>query len=304
MVTNTPARSRALRYSALTAGVLAAAATASACGGSAGPASPIGSAATKSAPASPVRVPATTTVAPATTASTVAPSNPATSAPVAAVPSSAHGVAAAACPVTLPVRLASTGSARQLITVEAAGYGTTHATLQTWQQSGSCWTAVAGPWTARIGQNGFSDHHVEGDAASPTGIFGIGPVIYGNAPNPGVQETYHQLVCGDWWDSDPTSPDYNTFQHVPCGTTPPFGGGSQALWTEPVQFPSFAVIDYNTAPAIPYNGSAEFLQADTGSATDGCVALPLAQLDQVLRWIDPADSPAIVMGPASEIASF
>ncbi|MBV9661520.1 MAG: hypothetical protein JO337_10215, partial [Acidimicrobiales bacterium] len=139
-------------------------------------------------------------------------------------------------------------------------------------------------------------------------IYPISSQLYGNAPNPGTQATYHQLVCGDWWDEDPRSPQYNTFQHVPCvnqtSQTPPFGGGSEALWTETAPYPSFAVVEYNTNPAIPYAGSAIFLHASTGGPTSGCVSIPLSALDQVLRWMNPADAPAIVMGPSSEITRF
>jgi L,D-peptidoglycan transpeptidase YkuD (ErfK/YbiS/YcfS/YnhG family) len=212
--------------------------------------------------------------------------------------------AAAACPANLVTSLASTGSARQLITVEGPAYSSTVATLETWQREGACWTPVAGPWEARVGENGFSDHHIEGDGTTPTGLYSIGPTMYGNAPNPGVQEPYHRLVCGDWWDEDPTSPQYNTFQHVPCGQQPPFGGGSEALWKETAAYPSFAVIDFNTDPVVPDAGSAIFLHADTGTPTDGCVALPVGELDQVLRWINPADSPAVVMAPSVEIDRF
>ncbi len=181
----------------------------------------------------------------------------------------------------------------------APGYSGTTATVQAWQRSGPCWVAAGGPWAGSIGYNGFSDHHREGDGTTPTGIYGIGPVIYGNAPDPGVQEPYHQLVCGDWWDEASTSPFYNTFQHVPCGTTPPFGGNSEALWTETGPYPSFAV-----DLIIPYAGSAIFLHAATGSATNGCVSIPLPDLDQVLRWINPNDNPAIVMGRVGEILDF
>ena len=191
-----------------------------------------------------------------------------------------------------------------MITVAGPSYNSTVATLEIWQRSGACWVSAGGPWVARVGQNGFSDHHTEGDGTTPTGIYRIGNVIYGNAPDPGAKESYHQLVCGDWWDEDPRSPQYNTFQHVACGQTPPFGGGSEALWTEKQAYPSFAVIDYNTVPVVPYAGSAIFLHADTGTPTDGCVSLPLAQLNEVLRWMNPADSPAVVMAPAAEIDRF
>lgn len=211
---------------------------------------------------------------------------------------------ALACPGNLPTRLASTGKSRQLVSVEAPNGGTSLATLQLWQRTGSCWAPASPPWRALIGRNGFSDHHREGDGTTPVGIFEIGPVIYGNASNPGTQEPYHRLVCGDWWDEDPTSAGYNTFQHVPCGQQPPFGGDSEALWTETLAYASFAVVDYNTHPVVPYAGSGIFIHADIGAPTEGCISVPLGNLDRFLRWLDPRQSPVVVMGPASQIGNL
>jgi L,D-peptidoglycan transpeptidase YkuD (ErfK/YbiS/YcfS/YnhG family) len=261
---------------------------------------PPGPATTRSTTTQPRPTTTSTTARPATTsttsttrrsaATTAAPRPPVASGP--------------GCAPSLASSLAYTGSARQLVTVEASSYSTTYASVELWQRSGSCWQPAGGPWTGRIGANGFSDHHREGDATSPTGFYGLGPVIYGNAADPGVHEAYHRLLCGDWWDEDPTSAGYNTFQHVACGTKPSFGDGSEALWTETAAYPSFAVIDYNTGPVVKGAGSAIFLHADTGSPTVGCVSVPLADLDQALRWLRPADSPAFVMGPAREISRF
>jgi L,D-peptidoglycan transpeptidase YkuD (ErfK/YbiS/YcfS/YnhG family) len=128
--------------------------------------------------------------------------------------------------------------------------------------------------------------------------------MYGISPNPGTKYPYHRLVCGDWWDEDPTSPQYNTFQHVPCGRAPPFAGASEALWTGTAAYPSFAVIEYNTKPVVAYAGSAIFVHAQYGAPTSGCVALPRAPLDTVLRWLTPGLQPAVVMGPAPEITRF
>ena len=83
-----------------------------------------------------------------------------------------------------------------------------------------------------------------------------------------------------------------------------FGGDSEALWTETAAYPSFAVVEYNTDPVIAYAGSAIFIHADTGTPTTGCMSIPLPELDQLLRWINPADTPTVVLGPASEIRSF
>jgi L,D-peptidoglycan transpeptidase YkuD (ErfK/YbiS/YcfS/YnhG family) len=205
------------------------------------------------------------------------------------------------CPGNLADELSSTRRARQLITVEAPTEGTSSATVEIWQRSAVCWKKAGGPWPSLIGRNGFSDHHREGDGTTPIGTYGIGPTVYGNAPNPGTRYPYHRLVCGDWWDEDPTSARYNTFQHLPCGQKPPFGG-SEALWTETAAYPSFAVVEYNTHPAVAYAGSAIFVHADIGVPTAGCVSVPLPDLDRLLRWLTPSQSPEVVMGPAHDLA--
>ena len=209
----------------------------------------------------------------------------------------ASAVAAAliGCPANLANSLPSARSAAQLVTVEASGYRTTFASVRLWRRSGGCWVAAAGPWTARVGRNGLSDRHHEGDGTTPTGAYSIGSVIYGVAADPGVRSAYHRLVCGDWWDEDPSSPSYNTFRHVSCGARPPFGGRSEALWTSTVAYRHFAVIRYNDDPVVPGRGSAIFLHSDTGRATNGCVSLPAAALDAVLRWLRPAQRPLIVI---------
>lgn len=200
--------------------------------------------------------------------------------------------------------MATTAGAGQLITVDDASYGSTVAALTLWQRSGGCWSAAYGPWTARVGANGVSDHHQEGDDTTPTGIYGIGPVMYGIAGNPGVRYGYHQLACGDWWDEDPASPTYNTFQHVPCGASPPFHGGSEALWTETTAYQHFAVVDYNTAPVVAGAGSGVFIHDDLGGPTAGCVSLPAPELDTLLQWLNPALSPRVVIGTDAEVRRF
>ncbi len=229
---------------------------------------------------------------PPTVAVAPAPAVPATPAPT-------------GCASALPAQLATTDGAGQVITVEAATPGVTSATLTAWQRSGSCWTLAAGPWPARLGYGGLSADKHEGDGTTPAGIFGFQPTMYGNAPDPGVHYAYRQLVCGDWWDEDSSSPSYNTFQEVPCAETdPPFAdGSSEALSTETEAYPSFAVINYNPA-RVPGLGSAIFLHADVGGPTSGCVSLALGQLDQVLDWLQPAQNPVIVMGTDSSITAY
>lgn len=247
-----------------------------------------------------------TTVAPATTTTIERPVTSTTAKPVTAV-------SAGGCPGNLANSIANTYSARQLVTVEASGYRTDVASVSLWQKSGNCWEAAAGPWSSFIGYNGFAPPggKQEGDGKTPTGIYGFGSVIYGNAANPGVHEAYQPIDCGDWWDEDSSSSTYNTFQDLSCdsaGQTTPDpafdNGSSEKLWEETNAYPSFAVIDYNTGPIVKGAGSAIFFHASLGHGTAGCVSVALANLDWFLRWMEPSQDPLIVMGTTSEITRF
>jgi L,D-peptidoglycan transpeptidase YkuD (ErfK/YbiS/YcfS/YnhG family) len=185
---------------------------------------------------------------------------------------------------------------RQVVTVEAPGLRSTMASVSLWSRVGSCFVRVDGPWSSSIGGSGLSSHKVEGDGTTPIGTYSIGPVMYGIAPNPGVAYQYHRIVCGDWWDEAPSSPLYNRFVHVRCGTTPPFGGDSEALWLVVPQYNYFAVVDYNASPIVPGRGSAIFVHETTDVPTAGCVALKTAALLTLLRWLRPGDHPMIRIG--------
>jgi L,D-peptidoglycan transpeptidase YkuD (ErfK/YbiS/YcfS/YnhG family) len=185
-------------------------------------------------------------------------------------------------------------NAQQLVTVQAR-VGATIASLSMWQRRGTCFRRIAGPWTANLGRSGLSRRKREGDGSTPTGTYRLGPAMYGIAPDPGVKFTYHRLVCGDWWDEDPSSPAYNRFQHVACGTQPAFGGQSEALWRISPQYRYFAVIEYNAHPVVPGRGSAIFLHVSTAHGTAGCVSLPENRLLRLLRWLRPGARPTIML---------
>ena len=209
---------------------------------------------------------------------------------------------AAACPANLANNLDTPPTARQLVTVEARVARTTYAELRTWKRSGACWVAAGGPYAARLGKNGLSSNRREGDGTTPTGTYRIGRTMYGNEPNPGVRFRYRRLRCGDWWDEDPSSPTYNTFQHVRCGTKPPFGGASEGMWEQPRPYPYLAVIEFNTRPAVPGRGSGIFLHAQTGGPTIGCISLRRDELRAVRRWLRPGDAPVIAIGTSAQLS--
>jgi L,D-peptidoglycan transpeptidase YkuD (ErfK/YbiS/YcfS/YnhG family) len=201
-----------------------------------------------------------------------------------------------ACPANLAAAVDGVGGSAQLITLEAPRFKTTAASLRLWRRERGCWAPAAGPWTARVGWNGLAERRREGDGTTPAGVFAIGRVMYGNAPNPGVRYRYRRLVCGDWWNEDPSSPTYNTFQHVRCGTRPPFRVTTPGLWQEKRAYRHFAVVEFNMRPVVAGRGSGIFLHAQTGNSTNGCISLPVDKLVTALRWLDPAGKPRIAIG--------
>lgn len=182
---------------------------------------------------------------------------------------------------------------RELVTVTAPSTTSQRATLELFEREDGCFRLVLGPYSAWVGYNGLSAHKHEGDGTTPIGRFGFGPTMYGTLADPGVSYRYHRLLCGDWWDEQSGTGPYNHFVHVACGAKPPFGGGSEALWTEAPAYDYFAVISYNTDPVVANRGSAIFLHVSLNGPTDGCVSISESDLVQVLRALRPSLDPLI-----------
>jgi L,D-peptidoglycan transpeptidase YkuD (ErfK/YbiS/YcfS/YnhG family) len=189
-------------------------------------------------------------------------------------------------------------STAQVIIVHGPSAAATSATLDTFERTRTGWQRAWPTMAARIGRLGFSDHHVEGTPNTPTGMYPLGPTLYGIDADPGFKYPYRRLVDGDWWNGNSASKGYNTFYH---GRNP--GGASEALWRTYPAYRYFAVIGYNS-PATPGRGSAIFLHEGTGGPTAGCVSLGHADLVRVLRWIDPRYSPRIVVSPDQGLSRY
>ncbi|GIF78154.1 L,D-transpeptidase family protein [Asanoa siamensis] len=217
-------------------------------------------------------------------------------------PSKPPGTKAAAPADNLASRLRTIpASTRQVVVVHSDGFGTSVASLETFEKTGGVWRPKFGVMNARIGSKGFSDNHVEGVATTPTGVYSFGSTMYGVSPDPGLKYAYHRLVADDWWNENPDTPGYNSFFH---GADP--GGFSEALWQEVPQYNYFAVINYNipVRTATPARGSGIFLHVAGSGATAGCVSLTQANLLRVLEWLDPAAAPRIVLAPRANLGRY
>ncbi len=243
----------------------------------------------------PTTVPSTPPTTEATTVPTTVPVTARTTTPVPAT-TAPHPAPPAPLLVT---RLVGVGSATQVIAVSASSYGQTVATLTAYQDGATGWHQVFGPWQADVGYGGFAPpgQKREGDGRTPSGSFGF-DFFFGVLGDPGVQFPF-RAVTGPTivWDDDPSSPLYN--QWVDTSTA------NAGAAPEPMDVSAYdygAVIAYNMNPTVPGAGSAIFLHVSDGGPTVGCVSLPTGELLPVLRWLNPAAQPRIIMGTAATIA--
>lgn len=198
-------------------------------------------------------------------------------------------------------------NSQQEIVVSAPEYGSTTATLTTYQENNGNWSIVNGPVPANLGSGGLASPgaKVEGDEKTPSGIFGLG-FMFGDLPQPQnlnpLSASRYVSITGQnmctapscWvWDDDKTSPNYNSL-------IIPNLGVSAGANPEPMEnTPSYnygIVIDYNMNPVVPGAGSAIFLHVSAGGPTAGCVSIDQNTLLSILQWINPNENPIIDIG--------
>jgi L,D-peptidoglycan transpeptidase YkuD (ErfK/YbiS/YcfS/YnhG family) len=201
--------------------------------------------------------------------------------------------AATAAPV-LPIR-GSTASATQLISVAAVSTKATRATLQAWSKTASGWVRVGPAVPAWLGHGGMTAHASENFNGTPIGSFTI-TQAFGNNSDPGTKLPYFRSGPDDWWSGDSSSPTYNSHQHCAPTACPFKTTDSENLYDAGWVYGYAVVIDYNTRPAVTGKGSAFFLHVTEDKPTQGCVSIARTELVRILRWLDPAAHPRILMG--------
>lgn len=198
--------------------------------------------------------------------------------------------AATSLPLNLDVR-----DSTQVITIVAPSLTSRIADLQAWERRETGWVRVGPRTSAHVALGGLTPSPAEDRPATPLGSFGL-TQAFGKLPNPGTRMPYVQVGPGDWWISQP-GPLYNT--HQVCELECPFALGSpNTHLVDSIRAYNVAlVIDYNRFPVVAGAGSAYFLHVTTaGNPTRGCVAIPQAALQALLRWLTPAAHPRILIG--------
>jgi L,D-peptidoglycan transpeptidase YkuD (ErfK/YbiS/YcfS/YnhG family) len=231
---------------------------------------------------------------------------------------------AAAAPPYDPTRLTHIGDARQLVVVTGVSKTSTYATLRTYQLGADGkWTAKFAAMPARNGYKGWvaGSRRVQNTGTTPQGTYWI-TGAFGLKVNPGTKLTYRHADANDYWVGDNRDPKtYNLFQPLASPKRTWRISEAEKLSAYPTQYEAAAVIGFNqpAASTVTYDaahgeyvtshpvsvvkGSAIFLHVNGAGSTAGCVSISRANLLSVLKWLDPAQKPRIVMAPLAEIGS-
>lgn len=212
--------------------------------------------------------------------------------------------APAAPPVVLvPVsKLKAGANSEQLIVITNKTITSCKAVCNVYEKVNGQWKYVWKDLYAVTGIKGMSYNRHEGDMTSPAGIFTL-TQAFGIAANPGTKMPYRIVQGDDWWAGDSLNPaTYNTWQKAP--STGWRESESEHLIDIPV-YKYAMIIDFNTE-RIPYKGSAIFFHIApyTGGGTAGCIGLKESDLVGILKWINPAMNPKIIICPEADLSKF
>ena len=143
-----------------------------------------------------------------------------------------------------------------------------------------------------LGRAGVTRNKREGDAATPAGEFPLRRILY-RADKMAKPETAIPVAAiepRDGWCDDPNDAMYNRAVRLP------YRGHCESLWRDDDVYDVVTVLGYNDDPVRKGMGSAVFLHIAKPdlSATEGCVALKLPDLLEVLRAASPGDTICVI----------
>ncbi|MEV6315313.1 L,D-transpeptidase family protein [Streptomyces sp. NPDC051776] len=206
----------------------------------------------------------------------------------------ASGHRAGAAPVSNLKRIPGLGErirsripagAGQVVAVYGRGEDSAEATVELWTKNGGTWDRTR-RWTGHNGKRGWTADHRQGDKRSPLGVFTL-------------------------TDAGGVLPDPGPGKGLPYSRSASFAAPRSWAKSHWHDFDYVIAIDYNrvkgTAPNDPSRpegqakGGSIWLHMDHGSGTSGCVSLSKSGMEYLLRTLDPALNPVVVMGDRAHL---
>jgi L,D-peptidoglycan transpeptidase YkuD (ErfK/YbiS/YcfS/YnhG family) len=186
-------------------------------------------------------------------------------------------------------RAAIPANARQAVLVTGTGADAATSTARLYSYDDTAGWLPAGPaWPAHNARDGWTDDHHAGDLRSPIGVFALTDAG-GALPDPGTKLTYDHApvgfsVSGTGFDGESLEGSFDYVIAINYNREP---GTSPRDWTRPLG---------------ESKGGGIWLHVDHGGPTHGCVSLPASVMKTLLRTLDPAQHPVVVMGDATALS--
>jgi L,D-peptidoglycan transpeptidase YkuD (ErfK/YbiS/YcfS/YnhG family) len=223
------------------------------------------------------------------------------------------GGTAAARP--LPTYLSLDDGVQQIVTVTSDRWSSTRARMSVWRQRSGDWQRVRGPVRVRLGWNGWvpAGKRRQNTGTTPAGSFAM-RYAFGNRADPGTTIRYRHVDSDDVWPYEPRDPaTYNIYQPSQSSTSHWRSDFKERLASYDYEYAYAVALGFNLPhgvhwsdrrrqyvarqPADTRRGGGIFLHVQRSRYTAGCVAGPIDDIRWILRWLDPASQPRIVMGP-------
>ena len=207
--------------------------------------------------------------------------------------------------------LAIPKNSRQLVLVSAASWSSHSGTLQRYSRAEAAlpWRAIGRRVPVKIGRAGLAwgrgldttprpgPQKREGDGKSPAGVFAL-TSAFGYGPRPaGVRLPYIVARPGVEAVDDPRSRYYNRIVDRARIARADWHSSEQMLL--PRGDYRFGVVVAHNPRGIPGAGSCIFLHVacGPGRGTSGCTAMPLRDIAELQRWLDPRANPVLLQAP-------
>ncbi|MER6303510.1 L,D-transpeptidase family protein [Kitasatospora sp. NPDC001539] len=176
----------------------------------------------------------------------------------------------------------------QVVVASGADKNTDKNTVVLWTRTPEGRWLAGETWNGHNGKNGWTADHNEGDLRSPIGVFSLTDAGGHNA-DPGSKLPYDKdanfVVSGTGFFGDQLAGSFDyvvaiNYNRVP-GTSP----------LDPRR------------PMGAKKGGGIWLHVDHDGPTHGCVSIPEDKMAELIRTLDPAAHPVIVMGDAATLAA-
>ncbi|MEW1647899.1 MULTISPECIES: L,D-transpeptidase family protein [unclassified Streptomyces] len=214
---------------------------------------------------------------------------PASSAPASPSPSSEVSAEAAArqLPGVGPTMLARIpAGTEQVVLVTGRDANSPRSTLALYERTDDGWAETVS-WAAHNALRGWSDHHMGGDLRSPVGVYSLTDAG-GLLKDPGTKLTYDQgrgfVSPGTGFEGEPLAGSFDYVIAINYNRKP---GTSPLDWTRPLG---------------SSRGGGIWIHVDHGGPTHGCVSIAEDHMKELLRTLDPARHPVVVMGDAAALS--